>query len=157
MKPICCLVLLSLAIVCHADDKPALERADEKLPVVKMPRGKFPPAKKLPEAPLLEKGYPANTEVAVEGEIEIPDKDFEKFRILLVKIRDNNKKHGWVTAMSRAGGKPVKIKNGLYHYRSVIKTPPMTRVLYFEVYAVTRKPNLELITRARVDIDVDLE
>lgn len=155
MKPLCLFVLLVAAGFCHAEEVPTLEREGEELPIVKMPLGKLPAPKDAPEPPLLKKGYPTKTEVALEGQFEMADKDFHPFQIL-VEFRIKSPKHGWVTAQASFGGKPVKVKDGVYRYRSVIETPTYTRTCYAEVYRIDGRGK-ELISSARVDIDEDLE
>lgn len=146
MNPLCSLVLVAASLATEPPANP-LEREGEKLPIVKMPLGKLPLPMNVPEPPHLKTGYLPKTEVAVEGQIQVADKDFQS-SFICIKIRNQN----GVIANSHVGGKPVKVKDGLYRYRSVIKMPQKPHVYYVEIYQ-----RRDLVSRAKVDVDEDLE
>lgn len=158
MHPICAATLL-FAAVGFADDPP-LEREGEKLPIVAMPEGSIPQPENAPEPRLLETAYVPETEVAVEGEFKVANpKEFRPGRIY-VRFGVVRMNGGWVTAGTHVGGRAVKVKEGLYRYRTVIKTPPRTRIYNIEVYNYNHdrgKVSRELISTARVDVDEDVE
>jgi hypothetical protein len=154
MKSICWFVLLTISLVCHADEKPPLEREGEKLPVVKMPLAKEPVPMNAHEAPLLEKAYPPNTDVAVEGRIRFADpKDFEPFTLIVRFTVKEKQKPGWETVEIHKGGQPVKVEEGLYRYRTVIRTPEKPGIYFVHVYNRDRT----CMTMARIDVDEDIE
>lgn len=154
MKPVCMIVLLVTALVCNAADKPALERAGENLPIIEMPLAKNPTPMKRLDAPLSKKIYPPDTDVAVEGKFEVADpKDFKPFRMIVrFSVKDKPGK-GWKTITAHRGREPVKVKEGLYRYRTVIRTPQEPGIYFVHIY------NHEqfCMSLARVDVDEDAE
>jgi hypothetical protein len=150
------IVLLLIAWgVCHADDKPnPLEREGDPLPVVKMPLAKIPTPMQAFEAKLLDRAYPPGTEVAIEGNIEVDDpKNYQSFKLMVRFSVKEEMKPGWKTIVVHRGGEPVKVKEGLYRYRSVIKTPPQPGIYFVHAY------NHEgfCMAMAKVDVDEDAE
>jgi hypothetical protein len=155
MKPLCMIVLLGTTLVCRAEEKPALERAGENLPIVKMPLAKIVAKRKSLEAPLLETVYRPNTDVAIEGEFQVVDaKDFDpSFRISVrFSVKEKNGP-GWETVCAHRGGRPMKIKEGHYRYRSVITTPVTPGTYYVHVYDHEQW----CMSLARVEVDEDAD
>lgn len=150
MGSLCSVLLLTASLANDPARKPPREPEGESRPVVEMPLGKFPENKKPAVPPLLKKAYRPGTEVAVAGKFRVanPKTYTPVFVILKFRVKRNNQ---WVIGNSGAGGKPVKVKNGVYRYRTSIKTPKTPGT--YELQVIQKR---DVVSTVRVEVDEDI-
>ena len=141
-----CVLWVSHFGCASADEPNPLEKANDKLPVVNMPLGYFPPDKDSLDTPPEVESVPVATEFALEGKLEVNNPPTFRSLPLYVKIirKINNRK---VIANTHIGGKPVQVKGKTYRYRSAVKSPANPGHYTIEVYI-----KRDLVTTAEFDV-----